>query len=180
MIFLKRNEIQRVTFSHFIAFSKWAKVEGYIDLRFTIPLLFKDSLKSQTWLFLYRGFAGPSMIFKFSQSRQIWGLQSIHWAFLKVTHFGNAVQEFSTKYQWKISSDMKFSYPNLWKSEKKLLWSMYWGLHCHQMLSGQSKNYAVSPLCNIQAFQWIFGVRAINCPRKEVFPKIAQAIYCPP
>ena len=63
--------------SHFIAFSKWAKVEGYIDLRVTVPLLFNDSLKSQTWLFSYRSFAGPSTIFKFSHSEQIWGLQSI-------------------------------------------------------------------------------------------------------
>ena len=121
MIFLKRNKIQRVTCSHFIAFSKWAKVEGYIDLRVTVPLLFKDSLKSQTWLFLYRSFAGPSAIFKFSHSKQIWGWQSIYWAFLRVTHFGNAVEELSTKYQWKISSNMKFSYLNLWKSEKKYI-----------------------------------------------------------
>ena len=48
LIFLKRNEIWRVTFSHFVAFSKWAKVEGYIDLRITIKLLFKNLLRSQT------------------------------------------------------------------------------------------------------------------------------------
>ena len=71
LIFLKRNKIQRVTRSHFTAFSKWAKVECYIDLMVTVPLLFKDSLKSQTWLFSYRSFAGPSMIFKFSLSEQI-------------------------------------------------------------------------------------------------------------
>ena len=162
MIFLKRNEIQRVTCSHFIAFSKWAKVEGYTDLRVTVPFLFKDSLKSQTWLSLYRGFAGPSSIFKFSHSEKIWGLQSIYWAFLKVTHFGNVVQQSNTKYQRKISSNMKFSYPNLWKSEKKkLLWSMYWELHCHQMLSGKSKNYAVSLLCNITRI-WLLSVSTRN------------------
>ena len=54
LIFLKKNKIQRVTRSHFIAFSKWAKVECYIDLMVTVSLLFKDSLKSQTWLFSYR------------------------------------------------------------------------------------------------------------------------------
>ena len=59
-VFLKRNEIQRVPCSHFTAFSKRAKVERYVDLRATVPLLFKDSLKSQTWLFSYRSFAGPS------------------------------------------------------------------------------------------------------------------------
>ena len=48
-----------------------SKFEGYIDLRVTIPLLFKDSLKSQTWLFSDVGFAGPSTIFKFSHSEQI-------------------------------------------------------------------------------------------------------------
>ena len=120
LIFLKRNEIQTVTCSQFIAFSEWAKVEGYIDLRVTVPFLFKDSLKSQTWLFLYRSFAGPSVIFKFSHSKQIWGWQPIYWAFLRVTHFGNAVEELSTKCQLKISSDMKLSYPTLWKSEKKI------------------------------------------------------------
>ena len=31
-----------------------------------------------------------------------------------------------------------------------------------------------------QAFQWIFCTRAINRPRKEVFSKIARAIYCLP
>ena len=46
LIFLKRNEIRRATFSHFVAFSKWAKVEGYIDMRITIKLLFKNLLKS--------------------------------------------------------------------------------------------------------------------------------------
>ena len=118
---LRWNEIQRVTCTLFIAFSKWAKVEGYNDLRVTVPLLFKDSLKSQTWLFSYRSFAGPSTTFKFSHSEQIWWLQSIYWAFLRVTHFGKAVQELSTKYQWKISSNAKFRYPNLWKSEKNYL-----------------------------------------------------------
>ena len=126
-----------------------SKSWGYIELRVTVPLLFKDSLKSQTWLFSSRSFAGPSTIFKFSHSEQIWREQSIYWTFLRVTHFGNAVQELSSKYQWKISSNMKLNYPNLWKSEKKLLWNMYWGLHCHQMFSDKSKHYAVSLLCNI-------------------------------
>ena len=104
--------------SLYIKFSNWAKINGYIDLRVTTPLLYKDSLKSQTWLFLCRSFAGPSVIFKFSHSEQIWGLQSIYWAFLRVAHFGNAVQILSAKYQWKISSHMKFSCPNLLKSKK--------------------------------------------------------------
>ena len=86
--------------------------EGYC----TTP--FKDSLNSQTWLFSYRNFAGPSTIFKFSHIEQIWGLLSIYWAFLRVMGFGNAVHELSTIYQGKVSSDMKLTYPNLWKSEK--------------------------------------------------------------
>ena len=73
LIFLKRKEIQRVPYCCFIAFSKWAKVEGYIDLGVIVPLLFKDSLKSQTLLFLYRSFAEPSTMFKFSQSKQTEG-----------------------------------------------------------------------------------------------------------
>ena len=31
----------------------------------------------------------------------------------------------------------------------------------------------------LQAFQWIFCVREINCPCKNVFSKIEWAIYCP-
>ena len=156
MIFLKRNKIQRVTCSHCIAFSKWAKDEGYIYLRVTIPLLFKDSLKSQTWLFSYRSFAGPLMIFKFSHREQIWGWQSIYWTFLRVKHFGNAVEELSTKYQWKLSSNMNFSHPNLWKNEKIST------KFCHQMLSGNSKNYAVSLLCNITQIWQLLSVSARN------------------
>ena len=104
---------------------------------------------------------------KFSHSEQIWGLQFIHWAFLRVTHLGNAVQELSTKYQGQISSNMKrsnmkCSYPNLWKSEKELLWNMYWGLHCHQMLSGKSKNYAISLLYNITQIWQLLSVSTSN------------------
>ena len=32
----------------------------------------------------------------------------------------------------------------------------------------------------LQAFQWILCAQAINCPCKEVFSKLAWAIYCPP
>ena len=58
-------------------------------------------------------------------------------------------------YHWKISSNVKFSYPNLWKSEKKC---MYWGLHCHQVLSGKSKNYALSLLYNITQIWQLLSV----------------------
>ena len=35
-------------------------------------------------------------------------------------------------------------------------------------------------LTPLQAFQWIFCAQAINCPYKNIFSKIVQAIYCPP
>ena len=163
LIFLKRKEIQRVPYCCFIAFSKWAKVEGYIDLGVIVPLLFKDSLKSQTLLFLYRSFAEPSTMFKFSQSKQIWGLQSIYWAFLRLHILEMLCKNWVPSiYQWKISSNMKFSYTNLWKSEKKLLWSKYWGLHCQRMLSNKSKINAVSLLCNITQIWQLLSVSMRN------------------
>ena len=48
------------------------------------------------------------------------------------------------------------------KKTKTKLWSMYWGLHCHQMLGGKSKNYAVSLLCNITEIWQLLSVSTRN------------------
>ena len=103
LIFLKRNKIQRVIRSHFIDFSKWTKVEGYIDLKVTVPLLFKDSLKSQ--VFSYRNFAGPSTIFKFLHSEKTWGL--VH---LLSFSEGYTFWKYCTRTEYQVSMKTKFRY----------------------------------------------------------------------
>ena len=92
-----------------------------------------------------------------------WGLQSIYWAFLRVTHFENAVQESSTismknkvKYMWSLATYI------CEKLKKKLLWSMHWRLHYHRMLSGKSKSYAISLLCNITQIWHLLSVSTRN------------------
>ena len=160
LIFLKRNKIQRVTCSHFQAFSK-------LRVRLTWGLLYHSSLKiywsHKLGSFPYRSFAGLSTIFKFSHSKQIWGLQSIYWAFLKVTHLEMVCKN------WIPSSSE--NWVQIWSLATQICEKVKknyfgacteWGLHCHRMLSGKSRNYAVSLMCNITQIWQLLSVNTRN------------------
>ena len=78
--------------------------------------------------------------------------------------------------EYQVSMKNKFKYevllPKFVKKWKKLLWSMYWGLHSHQMLSGKSKNYAISLLCNITQIWCFLSVSTRNIHLAVIWVRI--------
>ena len=162
LIFPRKNEIQRVTYSLFIAFSKWAKVEGYSDLSVTYHSSLKIHLNHKLGSFRTEVLQDLQQYSNFLTANKFEGYSPFIELFWGLHTFWKSCARIEYQVSMKNKFKCKLQLPNFVKKWKKLLWSMYWGLYCYRMLSSKSKNYAVSLLCNITQRWQLISVSTIK------------------